>query len=136
MKLSHRNKQVLWALGKVVALTALGTSPAWAGVTGLVTDVKNVYTLISYVPGLVTVSATSVGLGAVMVGGWHIHKRGEREQQGKPVGFVHMAMPIVGGTVLAGVPWVTGSAEKTFENMTSGNASVTAGNSSGNVTVP
>ena len=138
MKLSHRNKQILWGLAKVVGLSALCTSPAWAAgsVTGLATDFKNVYTALSYVPGIITLGATGAGLAAVGYGGWHMHKKGELEQQGKPIGLKHIAFPMIGGAILASVPWVTGSGEKTFENMTTGNATVTAGSSSGNVTVP
>jgi hypothetical protein len=135
MKLSHRNKQILWGLGKVVGLTALCTSPAWA-VTGLVTDAKSVYDLGSYLPGVITLGATSAGLSAVSYGGWHMHKKGELEQQGKQIGMKHIAFPILGGTILAGIPWVTGSAQKTFENMTTAPTSVSAGSSSGNVVVP
>ena len=135
MKLSNRNKQILWGLAKVVGLTALCTSPAWA-VTGLVTDAKNVYTLGSYLPGIITLGATSAGLAAISYGGWHMHKKGELEQQGKQIGLKHIAFPLAAGTILCALPWVTGSGEKTFENMTAGNANVTAGSTSGNVTVP
>ncbi|MDA8152936.1 MAG: hypothetical protein M0003_09535 [Acidithiobacillus sp.] len=135
MKLSHRNKQVLLGLGKIVGLTILGTSPAWA-VTGLVTDMKNAYDLLSYTPGLITLGSTAAGVSAATYGGWHMHKKGELEQQGKQIGLRHIAFPLIGGTILCAIPWVIGSGEKTFENMTSGNASVTAGSTSGNVTIP
>ncbi|MBU2769224.1 hypothetical protein HAP94_24480 [Acidithiobacillus ferrivorans] len=135
MKLSHRNKQILWGLAKVVGLTALCTSPAWA-VTGLVTDAKSIYGLESYVPGMITLGATGAGLAAITYGGWHAHKKGELEQQGKPVGMKHIAFPIIGGSILAGIPWVTGSAQKTIENMTTAPTSVSAGSTSGSVTIP
>ena len=135
MKLSHRNRQILWGLAKVVGLTALCTSPAWA-VTGLVTDAKNVYDFGSYLPGIITLGSTTAGLAAGAYGGWHMHKKGELEQQGKQVGLKHIAFPMLGGAVLCALPWVTGSGEKTFLNMTSGNANVSAGSTSGNVTVP
>lgn len=135
MKLSHRNKQILWGLVKVAGLTALGTSPAWA-VTGLVTDAKSIYDLGSYLPGIITLGSTSMGLAAGAYGGWHMHKKGEMEQQGKPVGMKHIAFPLIAGTILCAIPWVTGSGEKTLENMTSGNAQVAAGSSSGSVTIP
>ncbi|WP_414041510.1 hypothetical protein ACJU26_05465 [Acidithiobacillus sp. M4-SHS-6] len=135
MKLNNRSKKVLWGLTKIAGLTVLGTSPAWA-VTGLATDLKNIHDALSYTPGLITLGCTAAGLLTAGVGGWHMHKKGELEQQSKPVAARHIAYPILAGTILCAIPWVIGSGEKTFENFTGTGATVTAGSTSGNVVVP
>lgn len=121
-------------VGGVVAVTLMGTAPAWA-ITGLVTDVKNATDLASYTPGAITYGGFGLGAVAIVYAGYMLHKKGEYEQQGRPVVMKHIVFPALASAVLFGAPFVTGSFQKTFLNDTQG-AKVTTGTTSKSVNIP
>ncbi|MBU2728584.1 hypothetical protein [Acidithiobacillus caldus] len=121
-------------VGYAVAVTLMGTSPAWAN-TGLIQDVKNVTEFFSYTPGLITYGGFGLGTVAIVYTGYMLHKKGEYEQQGRPVTVKHIAFPALASAALFGAPFLTGSVQKTFFNDTQG-AKATVGTTSQSVNIP
>lgn len=122
-KLKISKSQVVSAVG----VGLLAVAPMAFAMTGLNTDLKNVSDTVTYIPELVTGVATALGLGSMVYGGAHIHKKGALEQQGHQVMMKHIVYPIVAGAFFCSIPWFTGSAQKTFFNHTSKQDDVTAG---------
>ncbi|MBN6739784.1 hypothetical protein JKG47_04410 [Acidithiobacillus sp. MC6.1] len=114
MRLSKETKLRVKQVAGLIGLTVAGTVPAWAAVQGLGTDIGHVIDVASNIPTLLTIGAMGGGTAAMAYGGWHIHKKGEMESQGKQVGMKHIMFPIAGGAFLAALPWMTGSAQQTF----------------------
>ncbi|MBU2755259.1 hypothetical protein HFU84_08675 [Acidithiobacillus sp. CV18-2] len=140
MKMSK--KKVLKQVAGLVGLTLAGTASAFAGVTGLGQDIGHIIKVASDIPTLETIVFMGAGVAAMGYGGWHIHKKGDMENQGKKVGFHNIALPIAGGAFLAAIPFMTGAAQHTFYgdgNKVTTSASYLNGNhlgGSSNVTIP
>lgn len=128
------NKKVVKKVMIGVGLTLLGTSPAWA-VTGLDTDVQHITKLFSYTPELITYGLFTAGTAFGYVFVHRMHKKGEMEQQGRPVGLVHIAWPGIAMAAAFATPFLTGSAEKTLFNDTT-SVTATAGTTQGSVKIP
>ncbi len=126
-KLKISKSQVVSAVGVGLLAVAPMAFAKTMTMTGLNTDLKNVSDTVTYIPELVTEVATALGLGAMVYGGAHIHKKGALEQQGHQVMMKHIVYPIVAGAFFCSIPWFTGSAQKTFFNHTSKQDDVTAG---------
>ena len=128
------NKKVVKKVMIGVGLTLLGTSPAWA-ITGLITDAKNTTDLFSYIPELITYGLFGAGTAFGYVFVHRMHKKGDMEQQGRPVGLVHIAWPGIAMAAAFATPWLTGSAQKTLFNDTT-SVTATAETTTGNVKIP
>jgi hypothetical protein len=70
----------------------------------------------------------------MVYGGAHIHKKGALEQQGHQVAMKHITYPIIAGAFFCSIPWITGSAQKTFFAHVSKQDNVTAGSRATSVT--